>query len=81
MPVLSGERRDRAGTGAAAAEELDDAGAAAHISTAKFVDDTPLYRQESQFARLRVSLGRATMADWMIQFGGVHVVPIACCTS
>lgn len=48
----------------------------AHITTAKFVDGTPLYRQEPQFARLGVSLGRATMAGWMIQLGGVHVVPI-----
>lgn len=48
----------------------------AHITTAKFVDGTPLYRQESQFARLGVSLGRATMAGWMIKLGGVHVVPI-----
>jgi len=48
----------------------------AQISTAKFVDGTPLYRQEPQFARLGVPLGRATMAIWMIQIGGVHVVPI-----
>lgn len=48
----------------------------AHITTAKFVDGTPLYRQESQFARLGVPLGRATMAGWMIKLGGVHVMPI-----
>lgn len=48
----------------------------AHITTAKFVDGTPLYRQEPQFARLGVTLGRATMAGWMIKIGGVHVVPI-----
>ena len=48
----------------------------AHITTAKFVDGTPLYRQEPQFARLGVTLGRATMAGWMIKLGGVHVVPI-----
>jgi transposase len=48
----------------------------AHIATAKFVDGLPLYRQESQFARLGLVLGRATMAGWMIKLGGVHVVPI-----
>jgi transposase len=48
----------------------------AHIATAKFVDGMPLYRQESQFERLGISLGRATMAGWMIKLGGVQVVPI-----
>jgi transposase len=48
----------------------------AHIVTAKFVDGLPLYRQETQFARLGVTLGRATMAGWMIRLGGTHVVPL-----
>jgi transposase len=48
----------------------------AHIATAKFVDGIPLYRQEAQFDRLGVQLGRATMAGWMIKLGGTHVVPI-----
>jgi transposase len=48
----------------------------AQITTAKFVDGLPLYRQEAQFHRLGVSLGRATMAGWMIKLGGTHVVPI-----
>jgi hypothetical protein len=48
----------------------------AHITTAKFVDGTPLYRQETQFARLGVPLGRATMAGWMIKLGGTHVTPM-----
>jgi transposase len=48
----------------------------AHIVTAKFVDGLPLYRQESQFERLGVGLGRATMAGWMIRLGGTHVVPL-----
>lgn len=48
----------------------------AHITTAKFVDGIPLYRQESQFDRLGVPLGRATIAGWMIQLGGTHVVPV-----
>ena len=48
----------------------------AHITTAKFVDGLPLYRQEAQFARLGVILGRATMAGWMIRLGAEHVVPI-----
>ena len=48
----------------------------AQITTAKFVDHVPLYRQETQFGRLRVFLGRATMAGWMIRLGATHVVPI-----
>ncbi|MEO8125303.1 MAG: IS66 family transposase [Burkholderiales bacterium] len=48
----------------------------AQIATAKFVDGLPLYRQEPQFHRLGVPLGRATMAGWMIQLGATHVVPV-----
>jgi transposase len=48
----------------------------AHIVTAKFVDGTPFYRQETQFACLGVTLGRATMAGWMIRLGGTHLVPL-----
>jgi len=48
----------------------------AQITTAKFVDHVPLYRQETQLGRLRVCLGRATMAGWMIRLGATHVVPI-----
>jgi transposase len=48
----------------------------AQIATAKFVDGTPLYRQEPQFSRLGVSLGRATMAGWMIRIGGHYIVPL-----
>jgi transposase len=57
-------------------KSLATASLLAHITTAKFVDGTPLYRQEPQFARIGVPLGRATMAGWMIKLGGVHVVPI-----
>lgn len=48
----------------------------AQITTAKFVDGLPLYRQEAQWSRLGIPLGRATMAGWQIQLGGMHVVPI-----
>jgi transposase len=48
----------------------------AHIATAKFVDGIPLYRQEGQFDRLGIDLGRATMAGWMIRLGGTHLVPL-----
>lgn len=48
----------------------------AHIVTAKFVDGLPLHRQEAQFSRLGVQLGRATMAGWMIRLGGTHLVPL-----
>jgi transposase len=48
----------------------------AQICTAKFVDGTPLYRQEPQFERLGVPLGRATMAIWMIRLGASLLVPL-----
>jgi transposase len=48
----------------------------AHIATAKFVDGIPLYRQEGQFDRLGIPLGRATQAGWMIRLGGECVVPL-----
>lgn len=57
-------------------KSLATAALLAHITTAKFVDGIPLYRQESQLDRLGVPLGRATMAGWMIQLGGTHVVPV-----
>lgn len=41
----------------------------AHITTAKYVDGLPLYRQERQFQRLGLELNRATMANWMIRIG------------
>ncbi|MBL0378194.1 MAG: transposase [Desulfofustis sp. PB-SRB1] len=43
------------------------AGLLAHILTAKFCDALPFYRQEKQFARLGVELGRATMGNWAIK--------------
>jgi len=49
---------------------------AAHIATAKFVDGTPLYRQEPQFERMGIPLGRGTMALWMIRIGGIFIVPL-----
>lgn len=57
-------------------KSLATASLIAQIATAKFVDGTPLYRQEPQFGRLGVPLGRATMAGWMIKIGGVYVVPV-----
>lgn len=46
------------------------------IVTAKCVDGVPLYRQEPQFGRLGIPLGRATMSGWMIKIGGTYVVPL-----
>jgi transposase len=49
---------------------------AAQITTAKFVDGIPLYRQEPQFERMGIPLGRGTMALWMIRIGGTFIVPL-----
>lgn len=45
----------------------------AQVATAKFVDGMPLYRQQPQFARMGIELGRATMAGWMIRIGHLLV--------
>lgn len=51
-------------------------GLLAHITTAKYVDGLPLHRQERQFERLGIELGRATMARWLIKLGGTYVRPL-----
>lgn len=42
-------------------------GLLAHIIVSKFADALPLYRQQKQFARLGIELGRATMANWIVK--------------
>jgi transposase len=39
----------------------------AQTATAKYVDGTPLYRQEAQWARLGIDMPRVTLARWMIK--------------
>ncbi|MBN2866078.1 MAG: IS66 family transposase, partial [Thiotrichales bacterium] len=39
----------------------------AYITTAKYQDALPLYRQENAFKRLGVELSRQTMANWMVK--------------
>jgi transposase len=48
----------------------------AHIITAKYADGLPLYRQETQFARLGIELPRATSARWIIQLGNDLLLPL-----
>jgi transposase len=48
----------------------------AHITTAKFVDGTPLTRQSAQLARLGLNLGAATMGGWMNTIGAEKVAPL-----
>jgi transposase len=40
--------------------------AVAHIMCQKFVEGSPLYRQEQSFQRLGFALSRQTMANWML---------------
>lgn len=42
-------------------------GLLAHVMAAKFVDSLPFYRQEGQFLRMGVHIGRATMCGWAMQ--------------
>jgi len=46
---------------------IASAGLLAHILTAKFADALPFYRQEKQFSRLGVEIGRATMCNWAMK--------------
>jgi transposase len=46
---------------------IASAGLLAHILTAKFDDALPFYRQEKQFARLGVEIGRVTMCNWAMK--------------
>ena len=45
-------------------------GLLAHILTAKFADALPFYRQEKQFARIGIELGRSTMCGWAMKVAG-----------
>lgn len=49
---------------------IASSGLLAHILTAKFEDGLPFYRQEKQFSRLGVDLGRATMCNWAMKAAG-----------
>ncbi len=42
-------------------------GLLAHVLTAKFADALPFYRQEKQFSRIGVELGRSTMCNWAMK--------------
>ena len=48
---------------------------AAFITTSKFADGLPLYRQEGILARYKIALSRTTMAVWMIKLGEL-IVPL-----
>lgn len=45
-------------------------GLLAHILTAKFADALPFYRQEKQFSRIGIELGRSTMCNWGMKVAG-----------
>lgn len=46
---------------------LPTASTLAAVITAKFVDGTPIYRQEAQLARLGLDISRNTVANWIIK--------------
>lgn len=50
-------------------------GLLAYVSTSKFLDALPLYRQSKQFDRVGVNLPRATLASWMIRVGDL-ILPL-----
>ena len=48
----------------------------AYVAHQKYVLALPLYRQEQEFKRLRISLSRQTMANWMIYASKKYLQPI-----
>ena len=50
-------------------------GLLAHVTTSKFVDGLPLYRQEGILARYKISVSRTALACWMIKLGDL-VTPL-----
>lgn len=72
-PLCGGTAEDGPGVVTAPAPEqmipkgLPTAGTLAQVVVAKFVDATPLYRQEEQFHRMGIELGRGTMCGWVMQ--------------
>ena len=48
-------------------KSLASPGLLAHVMAAKFVDGMPFYRQEAQFLREGVHIGRATMCGWALK--------------
>lgn len=49
---------------------LATAGLLAAVLTAKFCDALPFYRQEKQFLRLGIDIGRQTMCNWAMKAAG-----------
>lgn len=49
------------------AKSIASPGLLAQVLTAKFADALPFYRQEGQFTRLGVEIGRGTMCGWAMQ--------------
>ncbi len=47
-------------------------GLLAHITTAKYLDAVPLYRQQRQLQRIGMEVSRTTLAFWMVTLG--HLV-------
>ncbi len=52
------------------------ASAIAHILYQKFVNHIPLYRQETDFKNLGLSLSRQTMSNWIMEAAGEYLEPL-----
>lgn len=50
-------------------------GTCAFVTTAKYVDGLPLYRQEKILARYGLNVSRGTLATWMIRLGNL-IIPL-----
>jgi len=43
----------------------------AHVLISKFIDATPLYRQQQQWKRLGIDLGRSLLSSWVVKCGAL----------
>ena len=56
---------------------LASAGSVAEVTTQKYVNSVPLYRQEEIWKNLGIELSRATMSNWVIYGAENYLKPIA----
>jgi len=53
----------------AIAKSIATASLLSHVLISKFIDATPLYRQQQQWKRLGIDLGRSLLSSWVVKCG------------
>ncbi len=55
----------------AIAKSIATASLLSHVLISKFIDATPLYRQQQQWKRLGIDLGRSLLSSWVVKCGAL----------